>query len=142
MMRRPAPDPAVDEAGFVAHGVAFARRIAGSGHPFDAVAHGRLLREELRRGYDPAGTARQLAALAVAGDRRGRLATIAVPTLVIHGDDDPLVPPACGADTAAAIPGAELMRVAGMGHDLPAALDGPIAAAIARTAWRAGADRR
>ena len=57
--------------------------------------------------------------MAAAGDRRARLATIVAPALVLHGTDDPLIPPACGQDTALSIPGAIYRPVTGMGHDLP-----------------------
>ena len=132
------PDPAHDEEGYVAHGLAFARRIAGRGGDFDVAAHAALLREEARRCHDPAGLARQLAAVATAGDRRGRLTAIRVPALVVHGTDDPLVPPACGRDTAASIPGAELLMVNGMGHDLPPAFHATVIEAIDGLAQRAG----
>lgn len=134
LMMRPAPDPALDEAGFVAHSLAFARRIAGPAHPVDEGAHRRLVLEEARRAHDPGGAGRQLAAMVVAGDRRDRLAAIAVPALVIHGACDPLIPPACGADTAASIPGAEFLLVDGMGHHLPASLHQSVADAIVRVA--------
>jgi pimeloyl-ACP methyl ester carboxylesterase len=52
-------------------------------------------------------------------DRRKALASVTVPTLVIHGTDDPVVPVEAGRDTAGAIPGARLMLIEGMGHDLP-----------------------
>ena len=136
MMTRPAPDPVSDQAGYLSHSLAFARRIAGTGYPFDEEAYRALVLEEAARAYDPAGTGRQIAAIAVAGDRRSRLATIAVPTLVVHGADDPLFLAACGKDTAASIPSAELMLIDGMGHDLPAALYQAIAKAIDRTARR------
>jgi pimeloyl-ACP methyl ester carboxylesterase len=70
MMMRPAPDPVSDETGFLAHKLTFAHRIAGSGHAFDEEAHRLLILEETRRAYDPGGSARQIAAMAVAGDRR------------------------------------------------------------------------
>lgn len=142
MMMRPAPDPLADEAGFLTHSLAFARRIAGPGHPVDEAAQRVLVLEEVRRAYDPGGAGRQIAAMAVAGDRRARLATIGVPTLVIHGADDPLIPPACGAETAASIPGAELMPIDGMGHHLPATLHRTVAEAIDRVARRAPPNRR
>ena len=63
-----------------------------------------------------------MAAVVATGDRSELLKTIEVPTLVIHGADDPLVPLAAGEDTAAQIPGAELKVIPGMGHDLPDAL--------------------
>lgn len=137
MMTRRAPDPVLDEAGFLAHGLAFARRIAGTGYPFDEEHHRMLILEEVRRAYDPGGAARQLAAIASVGDRRQRLASIKVPTLVVHGADDPLVPPACGEDTALSIPDAEFMLLDGMGHDLPSALFRAVVEAIDRTARRA-----
>ena len=136
MMMRPAPDPVLDVAGFLDHGVAFARRIAGTAHPFDEEVCRALLQEEVRRGRAPGGFGRQLAAVGVAGDRRSRLAAITAPTLVIHGTDDPLFPPACGEDTAASIPDAEMMLIPGMGHDLPPSLYRAIANAIERTARR------
>jgi pimeloyl-ACP methyl ester carboxylesterase len=136
MMMHPAPDPAFDEAGFLDNGVAFARRIAGTAHPFDEGNYRALLREEVRRGRALGGFGRQLAAVAVAGDRRSRLAAITAPTLVVHGTDDPLFPPACGEDTAASIPGAEMMLIPGMGHDLPPFLYSAVADAIERTARR------
>ena len=141
MMMRPAPDPVMDEAGFVAHSLALARRIAGPAHPVDDGAHRRLVLEEARRAHDPRGARRQLAAMAVAGDRRAKLATIAVPALVIHGACDPLIPPACGADTAASIPGAEFLLVDGMGHHLPASLHRRVADAIVRVARSAASDQ-
>jgi pimeloyl-ACP methyl ester carboxylesterase len=136
MMMRPALDRVSEETGFLAHRLAFARRIAGSGHAFDEEAHRLLILEETRRAYDPGGSARQIAAMAVAGDRRPRLTTITAPTLVIHGTDDPIFLPACGRDTAASVPNADLMLIDGMGHDLPRALDRTVIEAIDRTARR------
>jgi pimeloyl-ACP methyl ester carboxylesterase len=130
MMMRPAPDPATDQDGFVAHGLAFARRIAGKGFAFDEQAHRVLILEEWRRGHDPAGTARQIAAIAATGDLRPRLAAITAPTLVVHGADDPLILPACGRDTAESIPGANLLLIEGIGHDLPVALHDRVVEAI------------
>jgi pimeloyl-ACP methyl ester carboxylesterase len=60
-----------------------------------------------------------MAAIVAHGDRTPGLRELSVPTLVIHGADDPLVPLAGGEATAAAIPGAELLVIEGMGHDLP-----------------------
>ena len=85
-----------------------------------------------RRGYYPAGTARQLLALLAGGDRRRDLASVRAPTLVIHGTRDPLLPVAAGRDTARHIPGAHLLEIEGMGHDLPPALTPRIVDAIAR----------
>lgn len=137
MMLRPAPDPFSDEAGFLAHSIAFARRIAGKDRLFDDEEHRRLALEEVQRAYDPGGSGRQVAAMAVTGDRRSRLATIGVPALVVHGADDPLIPPACGRDTAVSIPHANLLLIDGMGHDLPPAFYRTVIEAIDQTAQRA-----
>ncbi len=72
------------------------------------------------RGYDPAGAIRQVAAIISAGDRTDALAELFVPTLVVHGDADPLIDVTGGRATAAAIRGADYLEVEGMGHDLPA----------------------
>lgn len=130
LMMSPAPDPSVDLEGFLANNIAFARRIAGTGYVFDESAHRAIVLEELHRSYDPAGTARQIAATGTAGDRRARLHTITASTLVIHGTDDPLIPPACGEDTAASIPNAKLMLMEGMGHEIPFELHDTILDAI------------
>jgi pimeloyl-ACP methyl ester carboxylesterase len=71
------------------------------------------------RGLNPAGTSRQLAAIIASGDRTPLLRTITAPTLVIHGAEDKLVPPSGGRATARAIPGARLLLIRGMGHDIP-----------------------
>ncbi|MEV0565240.1 alpha/beta fold hydrolase [Dactylosporangium sp. NPDC050588] len=78
------------------------------------------------RGHDPAGARRQLAAIRASGDRRPGLATVRVPTLVVHGAADPLIRVAGGRATAAAVPGARLVVHPGMGHDLPRPLWTPI----------------
>ncbi|HJV88995.1 MAG TPA: alpha/beta hydrolase [Holophagaceae bacterium] len=134
MMTQPTPDPFMDMPNFLAHRMTFARRIAGTGFPFDEDRHREIAMEEFRRSYDPGGTLRQMAAIAVTGDRRPRLRSISAPTLIIHGSDDPLFLPACGLDSAASIPNAELMMIEGMGHDLPLDLEAPIAEAIKRIA--------
>lgn len=136
MMMRPAPDPGLDPAGFIEHAVAFARRIAGSSYPLDEEEYRVLIGAELRRGYVPGGFGRQVAAMALAGDRRARLSTIRAPTLVVHGTEDALFPLACGEDTAASISGAEWLPMPGMGHDLPPSLYRTVVDAIDRTARR------
>lgn len=136
MLTKRAPDPREDEAGFLEHSLAFARRIASPGYPFNADAHRRLVLEETRRVYEPTAFGRQIAAIAATGDIRSRLARIVAPALVVHGTEDPLVPLDCGRDTAACIRGAEFMQVEGMGHDLPPALYQTVADAIGRTARR------
>ena len=82
----------------------------------------RRVARALRRNTCPGGTLRQMLAVTASGDRTPQLQTIAAPSLVIHGAADPLVPLACGIDTAQAIPGARLEVIEGMGHDLPSQL--------------------
>ncbi|MBA3742238.1 alpha/beta hydrolase [Sporichthya sp.] len=88
-------------------------------------------------GLNPAGTMRQLAAIVNAADRTSELANIRVPTTVLHGTADPLVHVSGGKATARAIPGAELVLVPGMGHDMPRELWPVLLDAIERTARRA-----
>ena len=92
------------------------------------------LEASVRRAYRPAGTARQLLAIVADGDRTPLLRQIRQPTRVIHGADDPLVPPAAGQHLASQIPGATLDLVPGMGHDLPLALLPRLADGIAQAA--------
>ena len=83
------------------------------------------------RGLNPAGVGRQLRAILASGNRKPRLAGVTAPTLVIHGTVDPLVRPEAGRDTAASIPGAKLLEIAGMGHALPIPMWPQIVDAIA-----------
>lgn len=136
MLTRRPPDPCADEEGYLAHSTALARTIGSPGYPFDETAHRERALADLRRAYNPSGFGRQIAAIAVAGDLRPRLKTIAAPTLVIHGAEDPLVPPVCGKDIAENIPGANLMIIEGMGHDSPVQLYETVADAIVRNARR------
>ncbi|GAA2435723.1 alpha/beta fold hydrolase [Streptomyces macrosporus] len=100
------------------------------------------LRERAAAAYDrshrPDGFARQYAAILASPDRTPRLRAVTVPTLVVHGADDPLIDRSGGEATAAAVPGAELMVIPGMGHDLPEPLWPEIVDAVTRNAARAG----
>jgi len=133
-----APDPAEDEEAYLAAAVALARALGSPGYPADEATLRAGAREAGRRAYDPAGVARQTAASRGAADRRAALARLGAPTLVIHGADDPLIPLAAGQDIAAAVPGAWLLVLGGMGHDLPAPLFDVIVSAVAANARRAG----
>ena len=137
MLTQSAPNPLEDEAGFLEHSLAFARQISSPGYPFDEEAHRALIVEETRRAYDPTGFGRQIAAIAAAGDLRPLLANISVPSLIVHGTDDLLVPVACGKDTASSIQGSEFMLIDGMGHDLPSSLYEKVVDGIDRVARRA-----
>jgi pimeloyl-ACP methyl ester carboxylesterase len=102
--------------------VAASRAIGSSGFTLDEQGIRDRAARAWDRGLNPAGFAHQLAAIYASGDRTPALRSLDVPTLVVHGEVDPLVPIPGGRATAAAIPGAELWSVAGMGHDLPRAM--------------------
>lgn len=82
------------------------------------------------RAFNPEGTARQLGAILASPDRTEGLRGVDLPFLVLHGEADPLVQPSGGEATAAAVPGAKLIMIPGMGHDLPEALWDEVATAI------------
>lgn len=103
----------------VDHYVRLFQVIGSPGFPTPEPELRERIRASVQRGHHPAGTARQMAAVAADARRADALASLALPTLVIHGTDDPLVPFACGHDTARRIRGAKLVAVRGMGHDLP-----------------------
>lgn len=106
-----------EEAGLVFERVM--RTISGTGFPLESEELRALGRLAYERGSNPAGFHRQMAAIAKSGDRTRRLQGVRAPTLVLHGDQDPLVPLVAGRATAAAIPGARLRVIEGMGHSLP-----------------------
>jgi pimeloyl-ACP methyl ester carboxylesterase len=106
--------------------------IGSPAYPSEPQSLRQQLERVARRGYYPAGTARQLLAILASGDRRSQLARITAPTLVIHGQDDPLLPVAAGVDTARHIRGARLELIPGMGHDFPPSLQPMIADMITR----------
>jgi pimeloyl-ACP methyl ester carboxylesterase len=112
------PTP-TDREGYVERSVHVFRAIGSPGFPFDE----ERIRSRAARAYDrcfyPQGMARQMVAVMATGSRREAVGSVRAPTLVIHGTADPLVPVEAGIDTADAIPGAELLLVEGMGHDLP-----------------------
>ncbi len=112
--------------------------IGAPGSPRDGDELRALLTRAYDRGFNPAGTARQLGAIVADGSRAARLRRIRVPTLVIHGDADPLVPLAAGKDTAAHVSGARLEIIAGMGHDLPPTVVPRVVELIAGHAVAAG----
>ena len=96
--------------------------IGSPGYRWDREALRAHIRACVKRNYSPAGYMRQYAAVLASNPRVSELPGVTAPTLVIHGKDDPLVPPEAGMDTARLIPGAKLELVAGMGHDLSPAL--------------------
>jgi pimeloyl-ACP methyl ester carboxylesterase len=111
--------PAGDREGAVQRVIDTYRVIGSPGFEFDESSVRDRAGLSFDRAYDPAGVARQLGAILTTPDRTRDLKSVAVPTLVIHGSDDALVNVSGGRATAAAVPGAELLVVDGMGHDLP-----------------------
>ncbi|WP_062765929.1 alpha/beta fold hydrolase [Sphingopyxis terrae] len=120
-----------DPEDLIAYSVRAAKVIGSPGYPPDEERLQRRVRSDFERGWYPQGVARQMAAIVADGDRRPMLKSISAPTLVIHGEGDPLVPLAGGRDTADNIPGARLLTIPGMGHDLPLGLVDTLADAIA-----------
>lgn len=110
------------------------RAIGSAGFDFEEEHKRQRAARCFDRGVYPAGSARQLAAVTTAADRTALLANVRVPTTVIHGDSDPLVNVSGGRATAEAIPGARLVILPGMGHDLPRELWPQIIDAIAQNA--------
>ncbi len=113
--------------------------IGSPGYPTAPAQLRERMQRMLSRAFRPHGTARQLLAIAASGDRTALLPRITAPTLVIHGEADPLVPVAAGRDSAKRILGAQLLTVPGMGHDLPEALMPMLAGAIGDHCARAPA---
>jgi pimeloyl-ACP methyl ester carboxylesterase len=126
------PPPASDIPATVDHLERLFTVIGSPGFPQDPAVRRQHLERVARRGLFREGTSRQMLAILGSGDRRDLLSTIAAPTYVIHGGDDPLVPLAAGLDTARCIPGARLEVIMGMGHDFPPVLLGTVATKIAR----------
>ncbi|WP_433243168.1 alpha/beta fold hydrolase [Streptosporangium sp. CA-135522] len=104
--------------------------IGSPGFPLDRERIAQVAGLSYDRSYDPAGTGRQLAGIIASGDRTPLLKELTVPTLVLHGEADQLVPLSGGIATAEAIPGARLITFPGMGHDLPCPLWPEIVGAI------------
>jgi pimeloyl-ACP methyl ester carboxylesterase len=113
------------------------RALVGSGDPFDEAVERAKASRAVHRAFYPVGTGRQLVAIVAAKPRLERLQGVRVPTLVIHGKDDILVPIENGRIVAAAVPGARMLEVEGMGHDIPRRVWPEVIDAIAETARKA-----
>ena len=101
------------------HALRFVQALAGPGFAHPEGSQQQLVDDSLKRSSRPMGAYRQMLAAMADRERAGLLARITTPTLVIHGKADPLVPYACGEDTARRIPNAKLHGIEGMGHDMP-----------------------
>jgi pimeloyl-ACP methyl ester carboxylesterase len=114
-----APLPSMKEEDLIAHGMNIRDKIGSPGYPGSPERRLEVVLKNVRRSVYPPGLPRQLAAIIDDGDRRARLSAVTTPTLVLHGEGDPLVKVEAGRDTAQAIPGAKLVTIPGWGHDLP-----------------------
>ena len=124
-------------AGIVEHYLGLYGLIGSPAYPTSRDELRRTFTTAVKRSHRPAGTARQMVAIAADGDRSPLLARVGAPTHVIHGVADPLVPVPAAHDLAKRIPGATLDAIEGMAHDLPAALWPRFAAGIESAAARA-----
>jgi pimeloyl-ACP methyl ester carboxylesterase len=131
--------PPRDREGYVEHAVQVFRKIGSPGFEREDEDLRQRARMSFDRGLNPAAGSRQLAAIIASGDRTQLLRTISVPTVVIHGRQDRFVPYSGGRATARAIPGARMVTIEGMGHDIPRAAWPRILDAIEQNAARAGA---
>ena len=134
--------PPVGQAAFVSHVERSFAAFGSRGLPRDEGDIREIAMRSYERDRDPAGVGRQLAAIIASGDRTRELHSIRAPTLVVHGTVDPLVAPSGGRATARAIPGAKLLRIKGMGHDLPRVIWPRLVDAIAENAARAQPPKR
>jgi pimeloyl-ACP methyl ester carboxylesterase len=129
--------PPESREGRIEHGVWIRKILTGPGNPFDEAEERQRTTRAVDRSYYPPGTGRQLVAILAAHSRTERLAQVKVPTLVVHGIDDPLVPIENGRRVATAVPGARLLEFEGMGHNMPERFWSPILEGIVETARKA-----
>jgi pimeloyl-ACP methyl ester carboxylesterase len=129
--------PPKTQAEYVQLAKRVAKVIASPGYPPDPERALKRAQVTWERGLNPSGTARQMAAIITAPDRARRLGQLSIPVTVVHGTADPLVRTVAGRATARAVPGAELVLVPGMAHDLPEPLWPHFADIVERTAARA-----
>ena len=127
LLRRPRSHRPEDVA---AHSLNMFRLIGSPAFPQDMPAFEQRLLANAVRSYRPEGVARQLLAVASDTQRHALLPAIGCPTLVVHGAADPLIPMACGQDTAARIAGARFVSIEGMGHDWPPGVAAQLASHI------------
>lgn len=116
LLMMPAPE---ERDGYIEYYVKLWRVLHGSGFSFDEEDGREMAAKLYDRSFYPQGIDRQLVGMMASGSRKSKLASVNVPTLVIHGGDDPIVSLEGGKDTAESIPGAEMLIIEGMGHALP-----------------------
>lgn len=127
---------------YVESAVDFQRRVGSPGYPVEDDVVRERARVTWERGVSFTGVTRQMVAVLTQRNRTAALRRLRIPVTVMHGLSDRMVHPSGGRATAAAVPGAELVLVPGMGHDLPPGLFDTFVATIARTADRVGGPGR
>ncbi|OUM02601.1 alpha/beta fold hydrolase [Variovorax sp. JS1663] len=128
VLMTPAP---TDRDGYIARQQQVMKILRAGDDPEEEALDAARAQRAFERGLNPPGYARQLAAIIASGSRRERLSLLRTPTLVIHGDADPLVPIECGMDVARSVPGARMVTIPNMGHALPKQTWAPVIDAIA-----------
>lgn len=129
--------PPEERGAYIEHNMNVWRAIWSPGFPFEEGRARTFLEKSYDRSCYPQGMARQNMAILANGDRSPQLSSIRVPTLVIHGADDPLIPVEGGRDTARVVPGARLVVINGMGHDMPKGVWAEMVDAISKHAAQA-----
>jgi pimeloyl-ACP methyl ester carboxylesterase len=135
ILGRPPPD---DREALIRYVVRVRQAIGSPRYPESDAQHRALVERALARAYNPDGNDRQYAATIASGDRVELLQKLRVPTLVLHGEDDALLPQEHARDTAMLVPGAEIEVYPGWGHDLPSGLIPTLVERIARFCRAAG----
>lgn len=128
-----APAPETRE-GRIEQSLAAKHKLLGPADPFDESYERSKIARAVDRAYNPQGLMRQLQAIGAASSRLQRLAGVRAPTLIVHGDADILVPVDNGRRVAAAITGARMLEITGMGHDVPKRVWAQVVDAIAELA--------
>lgn len=131
VLTAPAPQTRQEQ---VALGLRSKKALLGPKDPFDEPYELARIEQAIDRAYNPAGFLRQLTAIMGAKGRLERLRSLRIPTLVVHGDADILIPVDNGRNVAGAVPGARLVEIEGMGHDVPQRVWGRVADEIAALA--------
>lgn len=134
-LMRPTP---TERDEIIASSVETQKVIGSTGFPFDEERARERALSAYERCFYPDGAARQIAAITASPPRDEALGGLTIPTLVIHGDADPLVPIEAGIDTHESIPNSELLVIEGMGHDLPRGAWPQIVDGISKLSERAG----
>ena len=135
ILGRPPPE---DREALVRYVVRVRQAVGSPRYPESEAEHRALVERALARAYNPDGNDRQYAAVIASGDRVALLQKLRVPTLVLHGEDDPLLPQEHARDTAMLVPGSEIEVYPGWGHDIPRGLIPTLVERIARFCRAAG----